>query len=136
MKLVLKRDTFTDQTSIGTLSVDGVFECYTLEDTDRKVEENKDGKIYGQTAIPRGTYQVVLHDSPKFGLVPMLTGVPNYSLVYIHPGNTAKDTLGCILVGNYKYKDSIGESRKAFEKLFKRIKAAIEAKEPVTIEVS
>lgn len=119
MKLRLNRTTKTDQSTIGTLSVNGVFECYTLEDVER------DTKVFGETAIPKGTYEVVLTQSPRFKRVlPLLVGVPNYSGVRIHPGNTAKDTEGCILVGTSQGKDFIGASVLAFNELFKKLQSA------------
>ncbi len=114
------RDTFTDVSTIGTFSFDGNPLCDTLEDP---VREGPDGilqpseKVVGQTAIPHGTYELVLHFWPKFERsMPMLLDVPLYSGVFIHPGNWSKDTLGCILVGNRnaKFANYIGESKLTF----------------------
>jgi hypothetical protein len=83
----------------------GIFKWWTLEDKDRNLEAGG-VKVYGQTAIPRGTYQVVLAWSPKRkGLVPLLVGVPQFVGIEIHIGNRPEDTEGCILLGR-KYDES------------------------------
>lgn len=113
--------------TIGTLSIDGVFFCHTLEDPVR------DSKVYGQTAIPAGTYKVAITMSPRFKReLPLLLDVPNYTGVRIHPGNTAADTEGCILVGNFLKDDFITNSRKTFDSLLERMKKEKE----ITIEIS
>jgi hypothetical protein len=94
VELRLTRKEFTDRSTIGELHVNGVFECFTLEDTVRPV------KIKGETAIPEGRYEVVVNFSERFQRpLPLLLNVPNFEGVRIHPGNTDKDTEGCILVG-------------------------------------
>ena len=74
MKIKLERKYKKEKYTIGNLYVDGVFFCNTLEDTDRGLDESTtaleiaDKKVYGETAIPTGTYKVVLDVySPKFG---------------------------------------------------------------------
>lgn len=120
MNLTLTRTTFTDLSTIGELSVDGKFYCYTLEDVVRK-----GAKIMHETAIPCGTYEVVVNMSARFKrLMPLLLGVHNFEGVRIHAGNTAADTSGCILVGMQKDKDVIKQSVIAFDPLFSKIKAA------------
>jgi hypothetical protein len=105
------------------MTIDGAFECYTLEDVVRPAGE----KVYGQTAIPEGRYRVKLTMSNRFKIVlPLLENVPNFEGVRIHPGNTAADTDGCILVGQSKTSNSIGASRLAFDRLFARLQACKE----------
>ena len=117
MKLDLIRQEFTDVSTIGELLIDGEHFCYTLEDPVR------DKKIYGMTAIPYSTYEVVITYSPRFHkYMPLLKNVENFEGVRIHSGNTAEDTQGCILVGFTKGKDYIGGSIKAFNALMQRIK--------------
>ncbi|MES2287257.1 MAG: DUF5675 family protein [Bacteroidota bacterium] len=128
MKLVLNRNTFTDKSTIGDLSVNGVHECYVIEDVDR--DKNKDGdladageaKVFGKTAIPRGTYKVVITMSNRFKRqLPLLVNVPGFTGVRIHTGNSALDTEGCLIVGNVKTKDYVKDSRAAFKKLFEKM---------------
>jgi hypothetical protein len=121
MKLHLKRLHKTEKSTIGELSIDGVFECYTLEDIEREV------KIKGVTAIPVGTYKVGISMSNRFKKeMPILFNVPNFEGVRIHSGNIAENTEGCILVGQTRSLDFIGNSRKAFNKLFSKMKLATE----------
>jgi len=119
MQITIKRLHKTDTSTIGELLIDGVFECYTLEDVEREV------KIKAETAIPKGTYKVIINQSNRFKrLMPLLLNVPNFEGVRIHAGNTNHDTEGCILVGRTRSKDFIGQSRKAYDKLFKKMQAA------------
>lgn len=119
MQITVRRLHKTDTSTIGELSIDGVFECFTLEDVERKE------KIKSETAIPKGTYKVVINQSNRFKrLLPLLLNVPNFEGVRIHSGNSNHDTEGCILVGQTRGKDYIGQSRKAFDKLFKKMQAA------------
>ena len=130
MELQVKRTDFTDNSTIGELSVNGQFECYTLEDKVRPV------KIAGKTAIPAGRYEVIIDFSQRFGrLLPLLLNVPDFEGVRIHPGNTAADTEGCILVGEEKSQDLVGQSRAAFDRLFAKLSAAAE-KEKIYLEIS
>ena len=119
MELNVKRTDLSENSTIGELSVDGQFECYTLEDTVRPV------KIKGVTAIPAGRYEVIINYSQRFNRqLPLLLNVPDFEGVRIHPGNTAADTEGCILVGQTKSEGFVGHSRLAFEQLFNKLPAA------------
>ncbi len=119
MELKLVRDPSTERCTLGSLYVDDVWECFSLEDVVR------DTKIFGETAIPAGTYTVDITHSNHFGKdLPLLENVPNYEGVRIHSGNTAADTEGCILVGVGKGVDSVTQSRVAFDKLFAKMRAA------------
>ena len=127
MKLHLKRLHRTDKSTIGELTIDGKFECYTLEDIEREV------KVKAETAIPKGTYKVIINQSNRFKrLMPLLLNVSNFEGVRIHAGNTNHDTEGCILVGRTRGVDFIGQSRKAYDSLFKKMQ---EAKE-ITLTIS
>jgi hypothetical protein len=119
MELNLKRLHKTAHETIGELYVDGVFECYTLEDKEREV------KIKSETAIPKGTYKVIINISNRFKkTMPLLVDVPNFEGIRIHSGNTNHDTEGCILVGKTRGDDYIGGSRVAFAKLMEKLKKA------------
>jgi hypothetical protein len=121
MIIAIKRLYKSKNSTIGEMTIDGKWECYTLEDVERDV------KIKSETAIPKGTYKIIINKSNRFKkLLPLLLNVPNFEGVRIHPGNTNHDTEGCILVGRTRSKDFIGQSRKAFESLFAKMKLAKE----------
>ena len=126
MKLKVIREASSKNATIGKLFIDDVFFCYTLEDVVRDV------KIYGETAIPTGMYEVKLTMSNRFKKVlPLLLNVKNFEGVRIHAGNTKADTHGCILVGMVKNLDTIGMSRVAMTKLMDKLKG----QENITIEI-
>lgn len=133
MKLLLQRETYTNTTTIGRLYLDGVFQCFTLEDKVRP----SGIYIYGETAIPAGKYAVTWGKSPRFGFfTPRLLDVPGFQGILIHVGNYAKDTHGCILLGLDKHADWIGSSGPAIKKVYPLIeKACKSTTSPVTIEV-
>jgi hypothetical protein len=121
MILELRRGQSDSKATLGDLYVDGVWTCYTLEDT-----EVRGPKIPGETAIPTGLYKVIITMSPKFGRpLPLLVDVPGFDGIRIHPGNTAQDTEGCILLGQTEGKDFIGSSRAAFDSLYPKIEAVL-----------
>lgn len=102
LKRIAKRDTYT----IGQLYIDGQYWCDTLEDRVRDL--SKERKVAGETAMPAGSYDVVVNISPKFKrLLPRLLSVPHFEGVLIHRGNTAADSAGCILVGENKAKGKV-----------------------------
>ena len=121
MKLTLKRFEFGKTYTIGKLYVNGTYYCYTLEDVVRPKGE----KVNGQTAIPTGTYSVIIDMSNRFKCkLPHILNVPGFEGVRIHKGNTSADTEGCILVGTtWAGKDFIGNSKFAFDPLFEKMKA-------------
>lgn len=138
MKLTVIRKEFSPTTTVGELHVDGVFQCYTLEDTVRNLRTAAD-KVYGRTAIPAGTYKVTLTYSPHFArILPLVNDVPFFEGIRIHPGNTAADTDGCILVGTSKLGAigaptlMIGNSRVAFEELFAKLQHAADISIDIT----
>ena len=119
MLLQLEREPSTKKSTSGRLFVDGKFLCYTLEDVIRDV------KVYGETAIPAGEYEVRLSRSPRFQKVlPEVLEVPNFVGIRIHAGNTAEDSHGCILVGSEQQKDKVLGSRVALEKLMSILEKA------------
>ncbi len=138
MKIKLVRESFTNKATEGVLYVDDKFECYTLEDVDRDLE-NGGTKVQNMTAIPKGEYEVVVDMSTRFKKeMPRLLNVPQFTGIRIHSGNKSADTDGCILVGTTatsEIDDWIGGSKDAYNKLFAKIVKAINVGEKVTIQV-
>jgi len=138
MFIQLVRESFTDKATEGKLFVNGTFECYTLEDKDRKLEEDGE-KVYGKTAIPRGSYEVVVTHSNRFKKdLPLLLDVPQFEGVRIHSGNTSRDTEGCILVGSINHEDHddfVGASKAAFKPLMEKLQEALSNEEEVILEI-
>lgn len=135
MRLVLMRDVCAETHTHGKLFVNSEFFCYTLEDTDRRLEEGGI-KIQHETAIPLGTYPLLINMSPRFQRrLPLINRVPGFIGIRIHAGNTSKDTSGCILVGNERKDDKILHSVDAFNKLFKLLDNTIASGESVSITI-
>lgn len=115
MNLLVKRDQFTEVSTVGVLYVNGHMECYTLEPPKRE------GDVKPR-AIPCGTYDLTIRWSAKHGrLIPHVENVSGFEGIEIHIGNSAKDTEGCLLVGLSRSPDFVGGSHGAFDKLFSRM---------------
>lgn len=144
MQLSVLRYSVNEESTLGLLFIDGVFACYTLEDEPRKA------KIKGETRIPEGTYKVELriigtHHQKYLKKYPYMhlgmlhiTGVPNFTNILIHIGNTDDDTDGCLLVGdsaisNVKQVGRINSSTIAYEKIYPKIAARLHNGEDVYI---
>mgnify|MGYP006992544230 FL=1 len=119
MLIEVKRFEFKDTHTVGKMYVDGVYECYTLEDAVRNGT-----KVIGKTAIPIGTYKLIIDASTRFKQdMPHILDVPDFTGVRIHAGNTSADTDGCILLGTtWAGKDFIGNSKIAYKKFFDKLK--------------
>lgn len=133
-----KKDTYT----IGRLYVNGELWCNTLEDKDRgltskmKTEDIKKIKVYEETAIPTGKYQVTYSYSPRFKrYLPRVNDVPCYTGILIHNGSTDKNTSGCILVGENKIKGKLVNSTYWMNKVCEKIKEAVNHGEIVSLEI-
>ena len=133
MELELTRSVKTNKSTIGELTVNGVFECFILEDKDRGLRKDMPiselivMKIKTRTAIPTGRYEIVVSFSDKFQkMLPLLLDVPAFAGIRIHPGNTDTDTEGCLLPGKTRSVDAVASSRVAFTALFDKIKAALQ----------
>ena len=153
MRLLVERKWPKETYTIGRLYIDGELFCNTLEDKDRMLFQDdplsviRRTKVVGETAIPRGKYEVRMDiASPKYGAVtwykqlcggrmPRLMNVPGFDGILIHPGNTALDTLGCILVGKNTRKGQLTDSRETFKALYKKMDAAYLRGETITIEI-
>lgn len=132
MELLVQRIAKRSDYTIGRLFVDGRYLCDTLED---KVRE-PGVKVPGETAIPAGRYRVIVNVSPKFGReLPRLLDVPGFDGILIHRGNSARDSAGCVLLGENKEKGRVVNSTPYEVRLTKLIKDAIEKGEEVWITV-
>lgn len=147
MKLTLKRIALRDTYTIGKLYIDGVYFCDTLEDKVRDLNkngkfDNGEKKIYGETAIPYGKYNINMNvissrfknrtwAKPYGGKIPRLMNVNSFDGVLIHPGTTAADTSGCLLVGRNTIVGKLTQSQDTFHKLMSKLKG----QKNITIEI-
>lgn len=147
MKLLLEREVFTSKSTIGSLYIEkeeaNEFSYeplgYILEDTCREVfgQPETFTKVQDETAIPYGTYQVVISHSPRFQkLLPELLNVPHYKGIRIHTGNKAENSSGCLLPGTERLKDWVSNSKDAFTAIYKAIESALDRGEEVWIEIT
>lgn len=142
--LLLQREPSGPNATLGKLWCDGEFLCDTLEDVVRQPagetnptpEQVAAWKRPGETAIPAGRYRVQVTFSQRFGRsLPILVDVPGFAGVRIHPGNTDKDTEGCILPGQRMGPSTVVESRRAFAAVLVLIQTELEASRQVWLEV-
>lgn len=133
MEILVDRKYKKNEYTIGIVYVNGKYFSESIEDRDRGLAsgmsetEIKSRKIYGMTAIPTGTYKIKMTYSPKYafrswalkqkGKVIQIMNVKGFSGIRIHPGNTAADTLGCILVGRNLEKGKVLQSVDYYTKL-------------------
>ena len=146
MKLQVVRTQFGKDATNGLLFVNGVFECYTLEDQYQAV------KVMHETCIPEGTYDIKFrtvggfHEKYKkrygadhYGML-HLQDVPNFTYILIHAGNTDEHTSGCLIVGETQQDLDIsddgfvGHSGKAYVKLYNKMAKELLLGKSVTIE--
>lgn len=146
MKLELKRIFKGETYTIGKLYIDGEYFCDTIEDTVRDLKTKED-KIYAQTAIPAGEYDVNMNIiSPKFskrkdydwcrGRLPRLMNVPFFEGILIHSGNTERSSAGCIIVGYNTVKGRVTDSMNTMKKLWVRLNVANEMGDDIKINIS
>ena len=138
MKLTLKRIALKPTYTIGKLYIDDKYFCDTLEDTVRDLNkngkfDNGEKKIKGETAIPYGTYEITTNvvssrfknrvwAKPYGGKIPRLINVQSFDGVLLHPGSSAEDTSGCLLVGKNTIVGRLTDSQKTFHALMQKIK--------------
>ena len=138
MKMKLVRNKGTAGFTEGKLYINGEFECYTVEDADRGLETGGK-KIQDKTAIPRGTYKVIMSMSNRFKkILPEVLNVPGFTGIRIHSGNSSKNTEGCIIVGSINARDDddwVGGSKVAMSRLTPKIIDALAVKQVVTLEI-
>ena len=137
MTIYLLRDDCTPARTLGTLTFEDGFTCQTLEDPVRE-----GAKVYGDTAIPLGTYRITITKSKRYGkMMPLLHNVPNFGGVRLHCGNNTDDTSGCILVGMGRDPGAesdglqIAQSRDAMDEVQPRIAAALAHGDEVWLDI-
>lgn len=142
MKLELKRIALKPNYTIGKLFINGTYYCDTIED--KVIDLNKNGKfddgltkVMHQTAIPYGTFKVVVNHSPKFNReLPRLLDVPYFEGILIHNGSDQNSSSGCIIVGENKAVGKVTNSTFYMNNLTARIKDAQNKGETTTITIS
>lgn len=146
MKLTVVRTQFGTDATNGLLFIDGVFECYTLEDQYQAV------KVMHETCIPEGTYDIQFrktggfhakyserYKNAHYGML-HIQDVPNFTYILIHTGNTDEHTSGCLIVGETQQdleisKDGfVGSSTTAYKKMYAKVAAQLLQGKKVTIE--
>ena len=142
MEITSKRIVRTENSTISEVKINGVFQCFVLEDKDRGLSngmplaEIQQIKIHGKTAIPTGRYRVTISFSNRFKkYLPELHEVKGFSGIRIHAGNTSVDTEGCLITGLSHKTDFVFNSKTAFDALMKKLQA-VEKKEMIFITVS
>jgi len=118
---------FGKEETVSSLFLPAGFECFIIED------QEQDVKVWGETCIPEGRYELVLHYSPKFSRperlgheVIMLKDVPDFKWIYIHPGIDDDDSAGCLLTGTGVWVPHIQrsrniDSRQAYDRLHPKL---------------
>lgn len=135
MELLLERKYLKAAYTIGCLWIEGTRFCDTLEDRVRDLKQEP--KVPGATAIPAGRYEVIVNRSPRFGRdLPRLLDVPGFEGILIHRGNTAKDTAGCILVGENRLHGQVLNSTPYELRLTSLIREAQEKGEKTYITIT
>lgn len=132
LELKLKREESEDSFTLGAIKIDDQLFCYTVEDVERDLKDlngdgdfndKGEGKVYGETAIKKGRYRVIVTWSPKYKrLMPLLVNVEGFEGIRIHSGNKAEDSHGCIIIGLTRTKNGVGRSRDACRALMKILK--------------
>ena len=142
MNFLLRRRYLGPDYTIDSLSVDGIYLCDMIEDKVR--DYNKDGdlddagedKVFGETAIPYGIYEMDLTMSPKFKrLLPIIMNVPHFTGIRIHRLRTAKQSHGCLGPGENKLKGQVLYSTKYEMLIVEKMLEAIRNNETIAIEV-
>lgn len=133
MQLKIERWWSRKDATVGSLYVDGTWECYTREEPARK-----DGLfIAGESALPVGLYNVSIAASRRFGRdVPLLVGTRCPIGMQLHPGHPVRDTDDCVLLGQAQLAHKLERTKLAFEALFAKLLAAIAAGEAIDLEIA
>ena len=118
VNLLIIREEFTDNSTIGNLYLNGEWLCDTLElpyrDNQRSI-----------SCIPDGDYKVRLRTARESAtrdyLHLLVEDVKDRSYILFHRGNSSKDTRGCVLVGIGRQQDFVKNSVLAMDLLMKEI---------------
>lgn len=154
LELVVKRIATNPDYTIGELYVNGTKLCDTMEAPDRELYQSmplndlKETKVDGKTAIPYGTYKLTMeHKSPKFskvdyykdfcdGYVPRLLRIPGFEGILILRGNSKEDAKGSLIVGENTSPGGLANSKGQWENLMKEyLLPAKEKKLPILITI-
>mgnify|MGYP003113674558 FL=1 len=146
MKLTVVRTQFGTDATNGLLFIDGIFECYTLEDQYQAV------KVMHETCIPEGTYDIKFrktggfhakyserYKNAHYGML-HIQDVPNFTYILIHTGNSDEHTSGCLIIGETQQdldisKDGfIGSSAVAYKKMYAKVAGQLLQGKDVAIE--
>ena len=147
MNIRLDRYSDNGNSTLGLFFIDNKFECYTIEDEHREIKKR------GETRIPEGIYDIRFREvmsgmtqryREKYSFFTwhlQLMNVPGFEYIYIHAGNTEKDTDGCILIGdvannNQIERGSVAQSRQAFQRVYTKISMAIRNGNNVAINIT
>ena len=118
INLLIIRDTFTEESTLGKLYINGEFFCDTLENPWKN-------NVRNISCIPDGVYDVRLRlpreSASRDYLHLLVKEVPNRDYILFHRGNTSADTSGCILVGQTREQDRVNNSRLAMDLVIKEI---------------
>ena len=105
--------------NIGVLKIDKIVFCWTLELPYRMNKQNI-------SCIPTKQYSCRRTISSKFGNTFQVLDVPDRSNILFHPGNTEKNSKGCILlgksIGSLIGKRAVLDSHITFEKFMLSMK--------------
>ena len=122
------------------------FLCFTLEDEKREV------KVYGETRIPEGTYQIKYRKEGGYnnkytkrfpnihrGML-HITDVPNFEYILIHCGNTTEHTHGCLLVGdvisqNISKEPFLGQSSNCYKRIYPILADILDSQKQLSIKI-
>lgn len=128
LRLKVSRQAFTPLSTQGSLLIQGLPFCHTLEPR----KDQSQGKPF---CIPIGSYKVELLPSHHFKTItPHILDVPGFTDIEIHWGNAPQDTEGCLLVGDTADKDWVGQSRTTFDALMRQIAAANDSEIEISYE--
>ncbi len=120
MRILVRRDRFTQHSTGSEIFIDGEFECFGLEPP--TLPANSAVKPH---AIPEGSYTVTIRQSSRFGkLMPHVEDVPGFDGILIHVGNYPPDTHGCLVVGKTRSTDFVGQSVAAFADFMHKLEQA------------